>query len=312
MTQVAAVRSKRKPWLERIGPLRKVTRAERDAFERDGVTHLRAILPPDWVAELAGTLDDCFSEERPVVTGADLDYSQFAALAAHLGGTTLNDNPDQQSHGRALIKTDVHHVHAGFYFFAHYSPFAQVVADLADSREVRLYEDQIFLKESGSGIRTAFHQDASYFHVGGETCCVCWASPDVVTRENGAMGYVLGSHKWGKIFQANLFASQTVMPGSIGDTLPDIEGNEADYDIRYIDSAPGDMIIHDYRTVHGAIGNTSATMGRRAASIRYTTDNAHFLFRQSAPAAANALRDYSQFSDGDAFSGEDFPLAWPR
>lgn len=306
------VRGMRDAVLEQAGPLRRVTQAERESFARDGVVHLKAILPPCWIDYLAKTLDACFDDENPTVTGADLDYRMFADVAAQLGGKVLNDNPDLQSRGRALIKTDVHHVRPDFYFFAHFSPLPSIVADLMHAERINLYEDQIFLKEPGSGIRTAFHQDASYFHVGGETCCVCWSSPDVVDRENGAMGYVRGSHMWGKIYQANLFASSTPMPGSEGDIMPDIEANEAAHDIVYIPSRPGDVIIHDYRTLHGAIGNTSATRGRRAASIRYTTDGAYFTFRKSAPAAANALRDYSRYKDGDSFGADDFPQVWPR
>jgi hypothetical protein len=51
--------------------------------------------------------------------------------------------------------------------------------------------------------------------------------------------------------------------------LPDIEANEADYDLVYFDAEPGDVIIHHPRTVHGSRGNVSAGQRRLAASIRY-------------------------------------------
>ena len=42
---------------------------------------------------------------------------------------------------------------------------------------------------------------------------------------------VAGSHRWG-FFKPNVFVSQMAFPGADGDTLPDIDGNEADYDNR--------------------------------------------------------------------------------
>eukprot|EP00665_Eupelagonemidae_sp_cell47_P010035 gene10035-6764_t len=54
----------------------------------------------------------------------------------------------------------------------------------------------MFYKERGSLVRTAFHQDASYFSMKGEQIAICWVPVDVVTKASGAMGYVRGSHRW--------------------------------------------------------------------------------------------------------------------
>ena len=298
--------------LEALGPLRKVTDEEREAFKRDGFVLLKKMVPQPWVDYLETVLADCFSGNHEVQSHGDFDFNAWADVVEQGGGQVLNDNPDNKVKGKAVIKTDVFQVHPGFFFFTKYSPLPAVVADLMHAKQLNLYEDQIFNKEAGSGIRTAFHQDASYFHVGGETCCVCWVSPNFVDRENGAMGYVRESHKWGKLFQANLFAGQTPMPGSEGEPMPDIEGNPDEFDIQYVPAEPGDMIIHDFKTLHGAVGNTSSTRGRQAASIRYTTEDTYFTFRKSAPEVANVLRDYTKYNEGDALDGVDFPKVWPR
>ena len=51
--------------------------------------------------------------------------------------------------------------------------------------------------------------------------------------------------------------SQMAFPGADGDTLPDIDGNEADYDIVSYELEPGDMLVHHHLTVHGSAGNAT-------------------------------------------------------
>lgn len=150
----------------------------------------------------------------------------------------------------------------------------------------KFHNDHLFYKEAGSLLRTAFHQDASYFSMRGEQCAVCWVPCDVVTRESGAMGYVRGSHRWrdsktGKslVYRAkNLITDQATQPLSEYmpedlPALPDIEGNEDAFDIVYHAAKPGDVVVHHMNTIHGSAGNTSLEQHRRAASIRYIGDD---------------------------------------
>jgi len=49
----------------------------------------------------------------------------------------------------------------------------EIAAALLDSDKINFFGDQIFVKEPGTRERTAFHQDATYFEIEGEKCCVC-------------------------------------------------------------------------------------------------------------------------------------------
>jgi len=120
------------------------------------------------------------------------------------------------------------------------------------------------------------------------------------------MGYVKGSHRW-ETFAPNAFVSQMTGGDHGLPTLPDIEGNEDEYDIVYYDVEPGDVIVHDYRTVHGARGNVSATRGRRSAAMRYAGDDVTYLNRASAPAE---FPTDETLSDGDPLDGSVFPVVW--
>jgi ectoine hydroxylase-related dioxygenase (phytanoyl-CoA dioxygenase family) len=184
-------------------------------------------------------------------------------------------------------------------------PGPEISARLLNSEKVQFFGDEIFVKEPGSRERTAFHQDASYFEIEGEQCCVLWIPVDPVTLETGAVQYMRGSHKSGKVYRPG--AAQT--PGALGEPLPDIEGHMDDYDIVHFDVEPGDVIVHHYRTIHGAGGNFSRYQVRRAASLRYCGDDIRF---QTRPWAPRQLHHTSRLNDGDPLGGPDFPVVWRR
>lgn len=286
-------------------PLRSVTDAERHDLQVHGVTQLKQILPPDWVAYLRDALEDVYRrhlivEENPI--------DRLAAKIESGGGTVLSDLPTSGT-GRFFVKNSPSRVSAALRTFALESPVKQIAAQLYGASKVNFYFDQMFWKEPGSGKRTAFHQDESYFNCRGTQCATFWISIDHVTRENGAMGYVRGSHLWGREFAANNFVSQERMAGSQGETLPDIEGHESDYDIVYYDSEPGDILVHDYRTIHGSTGNIMTNRARRAFAVRYTGDDVTYWERPGTPdeSPKSAL-----LRDGDPLDCEDFPVVWRR
>ena len=174
---------------------------------------------------------------------------------------------------------------------------------------INFYGDQLFLKEPMSIRRTAFHQDATYFHLEGEQCCTMWIPLDKVDTENSTMGYVRRSHK-GPLYLPNTFVSQMPMPGSMGhEPVPDIEGNEDDYDVVYCNAEPGDVIIHHVRTLHGSTGNTSPTRRRRAVGLRYVGDDIRYFEREGAPPDSQKSL---HLQNGDIMDSPEFPVVWTQ
>ncbi len=286
-------------------PLRPVTAEERDAFRTHGVVQLKQILPPDWVAYLKAALEDVY--QRHIITQEN-PIDRLAKGIEASGGKVLSDL-DRPVSGRFYVKNSPSRLSSELRQFAMESPAKLIAAQLYDANKINFYFDQLFWKEPGSGKRTAFHQDESYFNCHGTQCGTFWISIDHVTRANGAMGYVRGSHLWGRQFAANTFVSQQRMPGSEGEALPDIEGNESDYDIVYFDSEPGDILVHDYRTLHGSTGNTSSDNPRRSFAVRYTGDDVRYLRK---PGTSPEAPQSALLSDGDPLDCEDFPVVWRR
>ena len=73
-----------------------------------------------------------------------------------------------------------------------------------------------------------------------------------------------------------------------------------DYDLVHFETEPGDVLVHHYRTIHGAGGNTTRYQVRRAASLRYCGDDIRFKTRPWAP---KQLHHTHRLDDGDPLSG---------
>ncbi|MEM7409479.1 MAG: phytanoyl-CoA dioxygenase family protein [Myxococcota bacterium] len=264
-------------------------------FERDGVVVLRQVIPPDWLERMAAPLE----AELRAVRSADL--SEMARAIEARGGDTLVEG-DAPAQGGFVAGTDHWRHDADFRAFALESPLAAAASALLRSRAVFLYEDSLLVKEPGTAEHTAFHQDMGYFHVQGEQVCTTWCPLDRVTPESGALRYVVGSHRDGRLYKPNFFVSNEEVPGTEGESVPDIAAG--DFEVVSFDLEPGDVAVHHARTVHGAFPNLS-TDRRRAISVRYCGDDARFALRPGAPTKPH----HAELREGDPLGGEAAPRA---
>jgi len=333
-----------------VRPTRAVTPAEIATFQRDGVVKLEGILPVGTAEFLGDCFDDMFFRDDSVGggmrmgRGTMLDHQAMAdeVEARGQGDTLLAEGlPGQKRTGRFMTEGNCFHWHTDFNRFCSLGPLPEVVAQLLQTSKLQFYHDHCFYKEAGSLLRTGFHQDKSFWGLRGDQVAVCWVPCDVVTRESGAMGYIRGSHKGPTYAPNNLLttkSSQTMaahMPDDVP-LLPDIEGNEKDFDIIYHEAQPGDVVIHHQNTIHGSAGNRSLERHRRAASIRYIGDDVVYEANKvdsrlgsQAYDPNNTLdpnlnspeeekirqqRVYEQAKkiDGKKLTGRQFPLVWPR
>lgn len=275
-----------------------MTEADAAAFWRDGVVCLRGVLPAEWLARMAEPF------ERELAGARSTDLSGMADEVERAGGaTTRTGGPGA---GRFRAGTDHWRADADFRAFATESPLPALVAALLRSPEIYLYEDSLLVKEPGTREATAFHQDLGYFHVAGEQVCTTWCPLDPVDEQSGALRYVRGSHAWGRVFRPNLFVTRQELPGTGGDTVPDVESDPDGHELVSFAMQPGDVAVHHARTVHGAHPNASARR-RRAISVRYCGADARFLLRRGAPTKPH----HEGLRDGDALGGAGCPRVLP-
>jgi len=308
--------------------VRPITPDEKAAYDNAGVVLLKGILDLQVVNGLRRCIDDTIKTLGSSAAGYDFsaliraaeanDFEKLEAesdgqykvadIARYIAGTGqpfLQD--DTSGTGRFILDTGIASRLKEFRRLSITGAMPEIAAAFLGSKKVNFFGDQVFVKEPGTRERTAFHQDATYFEIEGDQCCVMWIPVDPTTLETGTMQYIRGSHRDGRNYQPNVFVSRAPLPGADGDQLPDIEARPDSFDIVHFETEPGDVIVHHYKTIHGTGGNLSRFQVRRAASLRYCGDDIRFHSRTYAPPQ---LHHKHRLNDGEPLSGPDFPVVW--
>ena len=192
--------------------------------------------------------------------------------------------------------------------------FNSVLPELASkflgTDKVNLFYDQLFVKEPGTDAPTPWHNDQPYWPVRGEQIISFWLALDTVTRENGGVEYIKGSHKWNKWFQPTEFAkgqtSYDLNPDYVA--MPDIDAERGKYDFLSWDMEAGDVLVFNSLIVHGAPANLSRVRRRRGYSVRYTGSDAVYY---TGPGTGERVRN-ATLSDGDPMDSDQYPVVWSQ
>lgn len=275
-------------------------------YQRNGAAVLRNVVASEWIQRLGKGVDALLSTPGP---GVDLNRPGE--------GRFHND------HFAWLRQPDVG-------AFIRDAGLAELASVIMRSREVRFFYDQLLVKEPGTAKRTPWHQDLPYWPVRGEQILSIWVPIDAASPENGVVTYVKGSHRWNSFFAMDEWSDNgteigklvgTVDPinspyrrGPNGVSLRDIVDHPERHEFITWNVEPGDVILHHPLVVHGAPGNLSQTMRRRALATRWFGDDArwddtrpHFLqlIRKLAPEFP-----YPNLHTGDRIDDPLFPLLW--
>lgn len=175
---------------------------------------------------------------------------------------------------------------------------AGMAAQLLRVPSVRLWQDQALYKESG-GRETDPHQDQTFWPIGDAPLVSVWIPFDAVTRNNGAMAYVPGSHLAGGLRPVDI--THTTEPYDI---LNDPKLNQRTPHWMEVDA--GTMIWHHGFSIHQAAANNSAAT-RRVFTVVFIADGAKRL-----KAWPTFPLDRDQVEVGDFIVGEGMPLLWPK
>jgi ectoine hydroxylase-related dioxygenase (phytanoyl-CoA dioxygenase family) len=277
-----------------------VTDADIEAFWRDGVVCLRGVIPQSWRDSVAGAVEEWLNSPEC------LDFTTYGTnMAEAAGAEVLRDAGERR--GRFYSGTDHWQTRQAFRDLATKSPLVEIAARLLRSAKVNLYEDSILVKEPGTLEKTAFHQDIAYFHAEGSQICTTWMPLDPVNVETGGLKFVRGSHLWQERFRPNFFITRLAMPDTEGEDVPDFHKDRRNHEILTFTTEPGDITVHHARTIHGADGNASTGIRRRAVSVRYTGDDVRYHLRKGVPRKPH----HDAVAEGDVMDHEACPLVWP-
>lgn len=156
-----------------------------------------------------------------------------------------------------------------FEAFVTESPAAEIAGRCMNSRTSRLFIEQVIVKQGGVALATPWHHDMPYLNVAGEQTASIWVALDVADR-HVAPSFVIGSHRWGKLFRPRAFQDGATYDDTF-DPVPDVSDTDR-YPRAAWDVEPGDALVFDFRTLHGT---TSQRVGHRRAgfSTRWVGDD---------------------------------------
>ena len=255
------------------------------SWRTDGVVALRGVVSDHWLTLLRDGVD--------------------AAMAA-----PSQVSKDYVEDGRGRFFTD-HFMHRRFDAFRHFlyeSPAAAIAAQLMGAHKINLIDEHLLVKEPGTQVPTYWHHDFPYFEVNGEDFCSIWFPLDPVTEETGAMKFVKGSHRWGKLFHpirigdGNLVDQAEALDGP----APDIDAEPDKYDIELFEVEPGDAVAFHGKSLHAATANSSTDRRRRALSLRFGGDDITWNPRPYIP----SVPDQPDLTAGGPVDSDQYPRLW--
>ncbi len=231
-----------------------VTDADIRTYQEDGIICLRNVFDRDQVERLREAAEECMAQPSEL-------HAELADL--------------REEKGRFFHDTFVWQRNDYCRSFLFDSVAAQITRQLMRSQKVNLFFDQWLIKEPGTITRTPWHNDQPYWPIKGNQVCTLWLALDDVTRENGAVEYVKGSHLPGQRFRPASFSGSNQYTEDLPE-VPDIDAIYDQLDMVHFDMEPGDCTIHHGLTIHGALQNTTNDKRRRAYVIRWTGDDVVF------------------------------------
>ncbi len=243
-----------------------------DAYNRDGAVLLKSVFEDPWVSELRVSADRSLSQSN----------NYF-----HRQRVWENDETCRE--------------------YCLNSAAPALAAAFMDSSKVNLLYDQVFAKTAGDPA-TPWHNDLPYWPVRNGKAMTVWLALDPIKLNSGPLEFIAGSHLWDKWFQP----FSTVADGSVDDfyadteegfdPLPDFDAERDQYQILCWEMDPGDVMIFDSMTVHGATANTSPAV-RRGYAVRYTDDDMTY----RSDAIINPIIVNPHLQDGQALDSDQYP-----
>ncbi|MGK0474033.1 MAG: ectoine hydroxylase-related dioxygenase (phytanoyl-CoA dioxygenase family) [Candidatus Azotimanducaceae bacterium] len=178
-----------------------------------------------------------------------------------------------------------------------HSKLAGIAAQLLSEPEILLWQDQALYKEAG-GRETTAHQDQPFWPIGDAPLVSAWIPLCDVTVSTGAMAYVPGSHKAGKLKIVDITHSTEPY-----DILRDPALNGATPET--VEVTAGSVVWHHGFTVHQAGANLSAQT-RRVFTTVYLARG----YRRANPWPVYPL-DRAGINAGELMEGVGMPQVWP-
>jgi len=123
----------------------------------------------------------------------------------------------------------------------------------------------LFVKDAQSPSFVSWHQDSTYWGLSKPNVTTAWIALSPANKQSGCMKMMPGTHKWEQVAHRDTLAKENLLT----------RGQEIDVDVDekdavYLEIEPGEISLHNIRTVHASAPNQSDHR-RIAVAIRYIT-----------------------------------------
>ena len=233
-------------------PYRDLSEAERQALQDDGVICVRGALGERWLETIADGMERIKASPGVIADILSMPEKGFTG---------------------DLFMWRKHKAFADLLFE---SPLARLAQQAMNSRVVKHWYDQLFLKAPGADVPTPWHHDLTFWPIRGSEIISIWIPVDPVDRASSGLEYIRGSHLWDNRYKAITPDYSEFMVNPELEDAPDIEANREAYDLLSWDMQPGDILIFHPLIVHGSGGNQSTTRHRRALASRWVGEDVFY------------------------------------
>lgn len=273
------------------GLRRPIAEEEIRAYDEDGAVCIRGQFDRGWIDRMLNAVEA--NLENPA-------------------GTVLASGDDEP--GRTIANSHMARGNPAFMDFVKNSPAREIAARLMGLDEVRYFYDQLFIKEPGTRLATAWHHDLPFWPLAGNHVASVWLALTPVTRETSGLVYVAGSHKWDAMYRPVPAVPREGFALAEADAFPDCPPFHKEFDnpaYRFLswDMEAGDCIVHHPMAVHGAGGNPSDAVRRVALSCRFFGGDISWYGPRTQfniPGAGEAELEVGAFPADDDL----FPVVW--
>ena len=259
-----------------------VTAARIEAYRRDGAVLLPGLVSTEWLSVIRQGIARNLANRGP---NAALRVDDGKGRMFFEDAGVWRQNPEYR---RFLVE----------------SLMPVVAARLTGQQSLRIFFDNIFIKDPGIDAPTPWHQDLPYTPMEGEMCSL-WVALDDIAEQH-SLELIAGSHRWDRSFRPVSFAADPVdKPGfNTLERQPDAAKLREENTVLNWPVAAGDVIAFDGMTLHASNSN-GGEQRRHSFIARYAVDGA--IFTPRGPG------EYPQFPDcglttGVPLDGAQFPL----
>ena len=263
----------------------------RRAYETDGVVCVRGAFDAHWLAVASEAIEQGRANRGPMY----VDYSEQTKPGTYCGDFWTWQ---QVSAMRSFIFE---------------SPAARMAGELMGVASVMLVTDNWLIREAGAVNKAPWHHDAPYFDLDGKWC-VLWMALEPVGPGEGIV-ILKGSHWWDRNFMPESFAGTgpKAEPEGPYERTPDFARElERHVSVEY-SLEPGDCLVFDAFTVHGAASDLPPAKGSRRLTMRFAEGDA--VYRRRGPWTLEMTqyleREYG-LVEGGPYRCELLPVLWSK